>query len=177
MKTTKTNKRKQTENIKTVKCAISGEQIPQGQALCANVKNNNSKHYSKAYEQMLTEYGITPALNNALLTCVVYGATLNIKETKLQAYNADITLQLYRIYFKNGATLICNGNNAQVKKYFTQLTTFKQCINKITYLDRNNQEQAINNINLYAPYVRQKHLFIYGISYNPDTKKTINKVW
>lgn len=177
MKSTKTNKKKQTVNKKTVKCAISGTQIPEGQALCANVKNQNTKHYSIAYQQALETNGITPALANALLTCVVYGATLEINDISLTAYNSDTDTQLYKIYFKNGASLICNGNNAQVKKYFTQLTAYKQAISNITYKNYMQQETAINNINSYVPYVRQKHLYIYGLSYNPDSKKSTVKTW
>jgi hypothetical protein len=73
--------------------------------------------------------------------------------------------------------LFCNGNNAQVKKYFNQLKSYKKAIKTITYKDNKNNDIVIDNINDYAPYIRQKYLYKIGLSYNPDSKKTIIKQW
>lgn len=178
MKTTKTNKNRQNKNLLSVTCAISGTTIHTGQATCASVKNNNTLYYSSEYENIFTANKTSPALANALLTCVCLGATLKTDLATLTAYKTSPDLEkLYKVYFNNNITLICSGNNAQVKKYFAQLTTYKKAIAKITYLDSKGQERQTENISEYPVYARQKHLYRIGKGYNPDSKKTIIKVW
>lgn len=178
MKTTKTNKNKQQANERCVLCAISQTYVAPAKARCANIKSNNTCYYSKEEESVLQGTNTSPALTNALMTCVILNATLINGERQLTKANYKPEQTLYKVYFNNGVILNLNGNNAQVKKYFAQLTTYKQAITKITYLDHANQEQAVEDYkHTYAPYGRQKDLYIYGLSYNPDSKKTTIKVW
>lgn len=178
MKTTKTNKNKNKPNSKGVLCAISQTYIAPAKARCANIKSNNTCYYSKEEESILQGTNTSPALTNILMTCVVLNATLINGERQLTRTNYKPEQTLYKVYFNNGVILNLNGNNAQVKKYFAQLTTYKQAIAKITFLNHANQEEAVEDYkHTYAPYERQKDLYKYGMSYNPDSKKTTIKVW
>lgn len=170
------NKNKNCKNVLQVKCAISGEYIAQGQAICSNIASNNTAYYSKKYNDYFNNVNASDNLINALLTCVVIGGTLQVNESTIKAYKT-IDNAIYTITFNNGVKLFCNGSNAQVKKYFNQLKQYKKAIKTITYKDNKNNDIALNNINDYAPYIRQKYLYKIGLSYNPDSKKTIIKQW
>ncbi len=171
------NKNKMKKNKLSSTCAISGEPLAQGQGKCANTLKNNMQYYSKEYEHYFDNMNISEKLINALLTCVCDNATILINDNVLQNYKTKKVNALYKIYFNNNIVMFCNGSNANVKKYFNQLTSYKKAIKKITYKDNKGQEIAIDNINDYVPYIRQKYLYKIGLSYNPDSKKTIKKVW
>lgn len=170
------NKNKKQKNQKIVKCAISGNYISQGNAKCSNIASNNTTYYSEQYEQLF-DNSTSENLVNALLTCVVIGGTLKVNNNTLQAYNTIASDMLYTIYFNNGIVLYCNGTNAQVKKYLNQLTIYKKAIKTITYKDIYDNEIALQDISDNPTYIRQKYLYSIGLSYNPDSKKTINKKW
>lgn len=178
MKTTKTNKNRKQCNVRYVTCAISDTMVPEGQAVCANIKSNGTTYYSKQEEAILQGTQTPPSLTNTLMTCVVLNATLiNGTQARTRA-NYTPKETYYKIYFNNGVKLLLNGNNAQVKKYFNQLRNYKQAISKITYLNYNGIETETPNYkHNYPPYIRQKELYKYGLGYNPDPKTTTTKTW
>lgn len=171
------NNKKMKKNELLSTCAISGQALVQGQGECANTLKNNTLYYSKDYKKYFNNINISDKLINALLTCVCDNATLLVNDNVIQNYKTKQVNALYKIYFNNNIVMFCNGSNAQVKKYFNQLTSYKKAIKKITYKDNKGQEIAINNINDYVPYIRQKYLYKIGLSYNPDSKTTIKKIW
>lgn len=171
------NKNRKQENILTVKCGISGENIPPSEAICSNIASNNTKHYSKKYHNYFNDIEISDSFENILLTCVVIDGILKIKNEVLQNYKTNEINALYTIYFKKDITLYCNGSNAQVKKYLNQLTTYKKAIKTITFLGINNKEIVLQDININPVYARQKYLYNNKLGYNPDSKKTIKKTW
>ena len=171
------NKQKMQQNKLQANCAISGEPLAQGQGKCANALDNNTMYYWQGYEDYFDKTTTSEKLINAILTCVCNNATIKVNNNVLQNYKTKEVNAIYKIYFNNDIVMYCNGNNANVKKYFNQLTTYKKAIKKITYKDIKGQEVALEDINDYAPYIRQKYLYKIGLSYNPDSKTTIKKVW
>ena len=171
------NKNRKQENILTIKCGIGGGYISPNEAICSNIASNNTKHYSKKYHNYFNDIDISFSFENILLTCVVIDGTLKIKNEILQNYKTNEINALYRIYFKKDIVLYCNGSNAQIKKYLNQLTTYKQTIAKITFLDIYNNEITLQDININPVYARQKYLYDNNLGYNPDSKKTIKKTW
>ena len=178
MKTTKTNKNKNQKNVRYVTCAISGTRVPIGKAKCANIKSNNTCYYSEEEESILQGTDTSPSLTNILMTCIILNGTLiNGTQARTRA-NYTPKETYYKVYFNNGIILNLNGNNAQVKKYFAQLESYKQAISKITYLDHKGKETETPNYKrTYPPYARQKDLYQYGLGYNPEPKTTTIRTW
>ena len=174
MKQTKTNNQRKQNNILKVKCKLSHETLTTSQAICLNIKNNNTAYISKKYLDIFEET-TTDNLKIDLLTCVHLGAKLTTAKTTLQTNSQQENN--YRIVFKNNITLDLLGSDSEVKKYFYQLKTHKNSIKTIQYKNSKNNFEDIEDKTTYPPYARKLDLFSKGLTYNPDSKKSVIKTW
>ena len=120
----KTNTNKASQNLLAVTCKLSHEKLSSNQAICLNIKANNTAYISKKYlsHQIFDNIQITDNFKIDLLTLVYLGAT--IKNTKSNVilstanYNFDMQKANYIITLKNDLQVIIFDNDAKSKKYF-----------------------------------------------------------
>lgn len=175
MKQTHTNSHRTQKNILKVKCKLSLENLTTQEAICLNIKNNNTAYISKKYLDLFTGYDITKNLKIDLLTCVYLGSKLITAKTTLQTNTQQENN--YRIVFKSGIILDLLGSDSEVKKYFYQMKTHKNSIQQVFYKNYLDDFTPLENTSIYPPYARKLDLYEHHLTYNPDSKKTVIKTW
>ena len=199
IQTIKNNENKGNSNILLSTCGISGNYINRGNAICLNVKNNNTTYVSKEYltHSIFENLKLSQSFKIDILTLVYLGAiAINTNNnTHLKKYNSIYNKNdtaTYIINFKNGIQIKIYDNDASSKKFFNILKNYKSSISNIsfhTYLSLSyiNHEyysceySTYVNIKVwgvyYPPYIKKLFEYHFGIGYNPDTKKTTIKFW
>lgn len=179
----KTNNHKGINNRLEVVCKLSNTSISTSKAVCLNVKNNNTAYISNEYlnHAIFNNLKLSESFKIDLLTLVYQGATLAVgedNEIKLTINPHDEDMPTYIIALKNGIEIILYDTDAQVKKYFNILKSYKTSIHTIEYINHTRDFfVTLEDIKVYPPYAKKLNDFKHHIGYNPATKTTAIKIW
>lgn len=182
----KTNTNKASQNLLAVTCKLSRERLSSSQAICLNIKANNTAYISKKYlsHNIFENIQITENFKIDILTLVYLGAV--IKNTKNNVilstanYNFDIQKANYIITLKNDLQVIIFDNDAKSKKYFNILKQYKKSISNIKYQIQTASKLYcvdLQNIDVYPCFAKKLSEYKLGISYNPNSKKDCIQTW
>lgn len=186
LKSIKSNTNKGSYNLIKVKCQLSGDNIySPADAICLNIKSNNTAYISRDYleHQVFGGLKLSDSFKIDMLTLVKLGAALYNDELKLSVNNNEDLPVNYIINFDNGLQLLLYGSDAQCKKYFNILSKYKAQYTAEFY---NNgwivvdmSEYIVNNksMRLYPPYAKKLYNYYHGIGYNPDSKASVVKYY
>ena len=179
----KSNNNKGACNKLQVICKLSNTSISTAKAVCLNIKNNNTAYISNEYlnHAIFNNLKLSESYKIDLLTLVYYGATLAVgedNEIKLTINPHEKDMPTYIIALKNGIEIILYDNDAQVKKYFNILKSYKNSIRTIEYINHTRDFYiTLEDMNTYPPYAKKLNDFKHHIGYNPGTKTTAIKTW
>ncbi len=185
---TKNNQTKGSRNILACNCQISHTSLATSQAIAIAIKSNTKAYISKNYLQheIFATNNLTQTTKIDLLTLVVLGATITNTTNNQKLSTASNCQPLYKVYYKD-LIIDLNGNDSQAKKYFNILKNYKHLINIQYYNIATSQYVSIvyaktsqangKTIYYYPPYLKKLNEYRYHIGYNPDSKKTIVKIW
>ena len=179
----KSNNSKGACNKLQVICKLSKTSIPTAKAVCLNIKNNNTAYISNEYlnHAIFNNLKLSESYKIDLLTLVYYGATLAVgedNEIKLTINPHKEDMPTYIIALKNGIEIILYDNDAQVKKYFNILKSYKNRIRTIPHINHTRDFFiTLEDMNTYPPYAKKLNDFNHHIGYNPATKTTAIKTW
>ena len=199
IKSVKNNDNKGICNTLMVWCHISGQKISSGNAICLNVKNNNTTYVSDTYltNKIFDNLNMSKSFKIDMLTLIYLGAIIiNTNNSEyLKSYNSIYNkndIATYIINFKNGLQIKIFDNDAKSKKFFNILKNYKSSILNISfhtylsisYIDNEYyccEYSTYINIKVwgvyYPPYIKKLFEFHLGVGYNPDSKKTTIKFW
>lgn len=180
----KTNTNKASQNLLAVTCKLSHEKLASSQAVCLNIKSNNTAYISNKYLQhkVFESIKITDNFKIDLLTLAYLGAEIfnTTNDNRLTTRGLSNTAPTYEIQFYNNLKLYIYDNDAKSKKYFNILKNYKKSIYSIQYTIATPNKIYLYNLvdlSIYPCYAKKLQAYKLGIGYNPNSKKDCIQTW